>query len=279
MAQYAMVIDVGRCTGCYNCFVACRDEHAGNDYPPIAAAQPDAGQRWIDLRVEERGSFPKVKVWHIPVPCLHCADAPCMRAATGGAVYRRDDGVILIDPEKAHGQRTLVASCPYGAIFWNEGLNLPQKCTFCAHLLDQGWKEPRCVESCPTQAIVFGDLDDRRSDVAALQGSTAVERLDPQSGGDALVAYFGLPRLFLTGEVVLADDADAPARGVAIVLRRNGEALTTATDNYGDFEFDGLASGDYTLVVEHPGYAPREIPVRTGGQPNLGTIVLEPRDS
>ena len=100
MARYGMVIDVSRCIGCYNCFLACRDEHAGNDHRPITLAQPAAGHRWINIREQERGSFPKVKVSHIPVLCLQCADAPCIGAATNGAVYRREDGIVLIDPDK-----------------------------------------------------------------------------------------------------------------------------------------------------------------------------------
>ena len=108
MTRYGMVIDVDRCIGCYNCFLACRDEHAGNDHRPVAAAQPEAGQKWIDVREHERGSFPKVKVSYVPVPCLHCADAPCISAATDGAVYRRADGIVLIDPDKAVGQRDIV---------------------------------------------------------------------------------------------------------------------------------------------------------------------------
>jgi Fe-S-cluster-containing dehydrogenase component len=276
MTRYGMAIDVDRCTGCHSCFLACRDEHAGNDHRPISAAQPQVGQRWIDVREVERGSFPKLKVSHIPVPCLHCADAPCTGAARGGAVYRRGDGIVLIDPEKAVGQRGLVASCPYGAIFWNEALNVAQKCTLCAHLLEAGWKEPRCVEACPTQAIVFGDLADPASEVARARASRPVERLEPAGNGEALVVHLGLPKPFLAGEIAFADNSEMPAEGVTVVLQRAGEALTAAADNYGDFEFAGLAAGEYQLVVEHPGYARREIRVHTDGQPNVGTIVLEP---
>jgi Fe-S-cluster-containing dehydrogenase component len=66
---------------------------------------------------------------------------------------KRADGIVLIDPEKSVGQRSLVAACPYGAIWWNAEKNLPQKCTLCAHLLDTGWKAPRCVQACPTGAL------------------------------------------------------------------------------------------------------------------------------
>ncbi len=168
MTTYGMVIDVSRCTGCHNCFLACRDEHVGNDYPPIAAAQPQSGHRWMDVQEYERGKFPRVRVDYLPLPCQHCKEATCVSKAQGGSVYRRADGIVVIDPEKAVGQREIVLSCPHRVIFWNEAKNVPQKCTFCAHLLDKGWKQPRCVEACPTQALVFGDLDDPDSEVSQL---------------------------------------------------------------------------------------------------------------
>lgn len=277
MARYGLVIDVSRCVGCYACFLACRDEHADNDHPPVSLAQPAADQKWIDVRERERGSFPKVKVDYVPVPCLHCADAPCIRAATGDAMYRRDDGIVLIDPVKAVGQRDLVAACPYRVIFWNEAKNVPQKCTLCAHLLDDGWKQPRCAEVCPTQAIVFGDTADPRSEIAKLRAGKRVEDLHPEFTTKPLVQYLGLPKRFVAGEVVFADHIDEPAEGVGIVLHREGERLTARTDNYGDFEFDGLTeAASYCLLIEHPGYRAREVAVPARACLNLGMIVLEP---
>jgi len=274
MARYGMVIDVDRCTGCYACFLSCRDEHAGNDHLPVALAQPE-GQSWIKVSEVEQGSFPKVKVSYVPVPCLQCADAPCMGAATGGAIYRREDGIVMIDPDKAAGQRAIAAACPYGAIFWNQERNSPQKCTFCAHLLDDGWKAPRCVEACPTLALVFGDLDRADSEVSRRRAEKPVEELLPQLATRPLVSYFGLPARFVSGEIVLADRPDQCAEGVTVVLRKGKQALTATTDNYGDFEFRNLdADADYVLSIEHAGYKSREFTARAAAF-NLGTIVLE----
>ena len=276
MTRYGMVIDVDRCTGCFNCFLACRDEHAGNDHPPVSAAQPD-GHSWIKVRELERGSFSKVKVSYVPVPCLQCTDAPCMRAATGGAMVRRPDGIVIIDPDKAVGQRGIVSACPYGAVFWNEARNLPQKCTFCAHLLDDGWKEPRCVESCPVQALVFGDLDDPASDVARLRAERRIEALAPKPAAQPPVGYLGLPACFLAGEIVLGDRSEECPEGVPVRLRHRQQMVAVATDNYGDFKSNGLKpDAEYVLSIEHAGYEPRELRVDSDADPNVGTIVMEP---
>ncbi len=274
MARYGMVIDVSRCVGCYSCFLACRDEHASDDHQPVAIAQPQTGQKWIDVREGERGAFPKIRVSHIPVPCLHCDEAPCISAGRG-AVYRRDDGIVLIDTKKSVGQREIVPACPHGVIFWNEARNIPQKCTFCAHLLDDGWKEPRCVEVCPTQAIVFGDLDNPVSDIAKLTAAGRIEDLHPEYGLKPAVRYIGLPKRFAVGEVVLADLTEVPAEGVRVSLHGGGEVLATRTDNYGDFVFEGLADDvEYLLRIEHLGYRPHQQALRTLDDLNVGTIVL-----
>jgi len=150
MRSYGMIIDLDKCSGCYNCFLACRDEHYGNDFPPIASAQPFHNHFWMQILEKERGKYPKVKMSFIPKPCFHCDDPPCAKPSVNGGVYKRPDGIVIIDPKKSVGQKEILSACPHRVIFWNEEKNIPQKCTLCAHLLDQGWKEPRCVEACPT---------------------------------------------------------------------------------------------------------------------------------
>ena len=212
--RYGMVIDVSRCVGCYSCFLACRDEHANNEHLPVAIAQPPTGHKWIDVREVERGSFPKIRVSHIPVPCLHCDEAPCI-AAGGGAVSRREDGIVLVDVAKSVGKRDIVAACPEGVIFWNEARNTPQKCTFCAHLLDDGWKEPRCVEDVPDPSARLRRPGRSASEIAKLAAADPVEDLHPEYGLKRAVRYIGLPKRFVVGEVVLADMAEVPPRASA----------------------------------------------------------------
>lgn len=274
MARYGIVIDITKCNGCYNCFLSCRDEHCGNDYPPYSLAQPWTGHFWMRIIERERGKYPKVKVAYTPVPCMQCDNPLCVAASKDGAVYRRPDGIVIIDPEKAVGQKEIVSSCPYRVIYWNEEKNIPQKCTFCAHLLDDGWKEPRCVEACPTGALVFGNIDDPNSEVSKLMASGKVEILHPEYSLREKVRYIGLPKRFIAGTVVFGDK-DECAENVDVILIGEGERKTTKTNNYGDFEFEGLPEeSGYTVKIEHPGYAPKEFHVRTKIDVYLGEIIL-----
>lgn len=203
MGSWHLVIDVDLCEDCNNCFLACKDEHVDNDWPGYAAPQPRHGQRWIDILRKERGRYPLVDAVYLPVPCMHCDTAPCI-AAGAGAVRKRDDGIVLIDPARARGMRDLPASCPYGAIFWDESTDLPQKCTLCAHLLDQGWSETRCTQACPTGALrlVYSfDAGSAGAEAASAGRSGAspaaasgLEVLHPEYGTRPRVLYRNLRR-------------------------------------------------------------------------------------
>ena len=111
----------------------------------------------------------------------------------------------MIDPVKAKGNKELINTCPYRQIEWNEELQLPQKCIMCAHLLDKGEKVPRCVESCPTGALMFGDLDDPTSEVAKLVASGKTEVMHPEFGLKEKVTYIKLPKKFVAGTVIYGD--------------------------------------------------------------------------
>jgi Fe-S-cluster-containing dehydrogenase component len=277
MSRYGMVIDIDKCNGCYSCLLACRDEFEGNDYLPYSISKAIEGKSWMRILEKERGSTPKVKVDYIPIPCLHCEDAPCVKSSSNGAVYRRPDGIVIIDPEKARGDRNILSSCPHRLIYWNEEKDTPQKCTFCAHLLDKGWKQPRCVEACPSGALVFGDLDDPESEISKLTASSKTEELNPEFGLKAGVTYIGLPRKFIAGEIVLGDKNDECAAGIKVCLSDGASETECETDGFGDFEFEGLEQGkEYTIRVHHTGYLAREIPVVTHTDVNMGVIELEP---
>ncbi len=277
MTRYAMTIDLHRCIGCYNCQIACKDEHVGNDFPPLAVAQPTFGHFWMGIEEKERKLAPShIKVVYIPKLCQHCGEAACIRAARNGAVYRRPDGIVIIDPEKAVGQKQLVEACPNGAIFWNEEKNLPQKCTFCAHLLDDGWSEPRCVQTCPTGCLHFGDLDDPGSDIARFQRENQPEVLRPDLETRPSVTYVGLPKPHVSGTVIYGD-RDECASGIALSLKGPSAVLTARTDPFGDFAFDNVAPGTYSLECRVEGYAPcMKTFEMTGDILYLGEIFLQP---
>lgn len=274
MARYGMVINCEKCVGCYNCFLSCQDEFCGNAYEGYSAAAPAEGHNWMRVIDKERGAFPKVKVAYIPKTCMHCEKAKCIEAAQDNAVYRRSDRIVIIDPLRAVGQRQLVAACPYRVIEWNEEKQVPQKCNLCAHLLDRGGKEPRCVEACPTGALIFGDLDDKQSTISHVMNQTATESLCPEFNLEENVVYTGLPKRFVSGTVVYKDKNQC-AENVEIELSDKTETRTTKTNGFGDFEFEGLeASKSFSLKIRPPGYKEKVIRCNTSKDIHLGDIYL-----
>ena len=275
MTKWGLVIDISKCNACYCCFTACKDEYWDNDYPPYTAAQPRHGQLWMNLPKTERGKHPHIKVVYMPLPCMQCQDAPCVKAGKNGAVYKRPDGIVVIDPQKAEGQEQVVKSCPYGVIYWNEEKKLPQKCTFCAHRLEQG-QIPRCVQACPTGAMTFGDLNDPKSEVSKLIKSAKAEAFHPEWNTGPSVYYIDLYRItgsFIAGTVVFGD-TDECAENVTAILSADGKSVKSVTNNYGDFEFDGLDAGKYRLNLECAGYTPKTIDIDLKTDNYLGEIIL-----
>ena len=136
MKKWNLVIDVENCNNCHMCSLACKDEFVGNSFPGYSAEMPKRGADWIKMNKKERGQTPMIDIGYIPTMCQHCDDAPCMKAAKNGAVTKRNDGIIIIDPEKSKGQKQIVESCPHGSISWNEELEIPQIWFFDAHLLE-----------------------------------------------------------------------------------------------------------------------------------------------
>lgn len=275
--RYGMVIKTDECIGCYNCFLTCQDEFCGNAYEGYAAAAPKEGHNWMRISETERGQYPRVKMAYVPKTCMHCDDAKCIEAAENGAVYRRPDGIVVIDPVKAVGQKQIVASCPYRVIEWNEAAQLPQKCNMCAHLLDRGDKEPRCVESCPNNAMVFGDLDDPGSEISRLVKQGAAEPMNPDFNLKEKVLYIGLPKRFVAGTVVFKDKNES-AGNVQVELCGKNETKQTRTNGFGDFEFEGLeANQSFQLKISQPGYKDKKVKCSTAVDTHLGEIYIVPQ--
>lgn len=264
------VMDDSLCVGCYSCQIACKDEHVGNDWSPYAKPQPDTGQFWMRITEAERGSIPQVMVSYTHVPCQHCDgdNVSCMKACpVQGAIYRRPDGLILIDPNKCTGCRKCADACPYDAIFINQDLNIAQKCTGCAHLLDQGWKVPRCVDNCPTKALQFGE----ESEFTAV--TAKAETLHPEYGLKTRVRYLNLPKTFVAGCVY--DPAKKEViEGAVCTLTGGGVTLTQNTSAWGDFWFENVKAGTYSLKIEAGGKTKTLDNVNASKDVGLGDIAL-----
>ena len=268
----AFYIDLSQCNGCYCCQIACKDEHVGNDWTPIAKPQPDTGQFWIGLTELIRGQVPKVKITYLPRLCHHCDDAPCIESCKFDAIYKREDGLVIIDGDKCTGCKLCKDACPHDMIFWNTSLNIPQKCTGCAHLLDNdpNWKVPRCVDQCPTAAIQFGEEEDFKDFIAE------AETLNPEYGTKSRVYYKHLPRKFVAG-TVYDPEINEVHIGAKCTLQdaESKESFTAETNSWGDFVFDGLKDDrTFTLTIEKGGKSVIKDNILTDKDLSLGDIAL-----
>ncbi len=251
--KWNMIVDVAKCENCHNCVLAVKDEFIGNDFPGYSAPQPGQGHEWLRISRKIRGTDHLVDVAYRPSMCNHCDDAPCVKAS-GGCITKREDGLVLIDPVKAKGRQDLVEACPYGNIWWNEELSIPQHWTFDAHLLDNGWKEPRAVQACPTGAMKSVKHSDEA--MARMVQAEGLETMPSRKGAKPRVWYKNMYRFtkcFIGGSVV-AQVAGVPdcIEGAAVTLLRGGKKVAeTRTDTFGDFKFDGLDAdgGEYDVQV------------------------------
>jgi Fe-S-cluster-containing dehydrogenase component len=272
MGKKVFVVDLSICNGCYNCQFVCKDEHAGNDWTPYAKPQPEIGQFWVKVDERVHGTVPKVKVSYRPHLCMHCDNAPCMSACPAGAIKKREDGLVVASPEKCTGCRNCVDACPYSAIYFNEDLNIAQKCTGCAHLLDSGWTEPRCVDACPTLALRFMDEDDARDLIAKAE----VWKPELKDSVHPRVYYLNVPKKFIAGTVYDPVEEEVII-GAACTLTEAGSdrKYKVTTDNYGDFWFEGLPDGRFSLEIKAGGKVKVFDSLDTAGADiNLGDIPL-----
>ena len=107
--QLGFVIDHSRCIGCHACTVACKSE---NDVPL------GSFRTWV--KYTEQGEFPSVKRNFAVLRCNQCSDAPCKTICPTGALSKREDGIVDVDPKACIGCKSCMHACPYDALYINE---------------------------------------------------------------------------------------------------------------------------------------------------------------
>ena len=198
MKRYGMVIDLKKCIGCHACTMACKAEQ---NVPRKVF--------WSTVQEKEIGLFPRATRIFLPILCNQCRNPWCVDVCPTGATYQRNDGIVMIDYDQCIGCRACVEACPYQArtsvkdnrTLYGDGITtfekpvarpvekgVASKCNFCFHRVDEG-RVPACVEVCPTECRIFGDLEDRESKVFELINSSRAFQLLPEKGTDPSVYY------------------------------------------------------------------------------------------
>ncbi|MDR3294323.1 MAG: 4Fe-4S binding protein [Clostridiales Family XIII bacterium] len=266
----AITIDLTVCNGCYACQIGCKDEHVANNWPGYAKPQPNVGHFWLKIDEKVRGSTPKVKIAYRPHICMHCGT--CIEICPQKAIYRREDGLVIIDPDKCTGCMNCVSKCPYEAIYYNKDLLVAQKCTGCAHLLDDGWKQPHCAVNCPNEAIKVVEVDS----LDGLKNDPQYEAVKPELGLPVRVFYKGILHRFVAGTVYDPVEKEVLI-GAKLSLKNKatGEARELETDWAGDFWFhDVCDNADYALTIAHGGKTKQIDGISTADDVNLGDIAF-----
>ena len=198
MKRWGMVIDLKRCIGCNSCTAACTNNKGT---PP--------GIFYRRVLEKMSGKYPAVRRDYLPMQCMHCEEPPCVSACPSGAFAKREDGIVQIDRDKCYGARACRVACPYNAIaflekikpYFPDGITATEKlwheshlegtackCDFCADRVDEGLK-PACVQACPTDALVFGDINDPHDDLSALIKARSGKQLHGELGTNPSVYY------------------------------------------------------------------------------------------
>ncbi len=165
--RYGMVHDETACIGCTACTEACREVNN----------VPEGVSRLEILRSEPQGEYPNVDYRFTRKSCQHCENAPCTYVCPTGAAYKDPaTGIVDVDKDKCVGCGYCLAACPYQVRFFNPVDKSADKCNFCRDTNLANGKQPACVESCPTNALVFGDLNDPASEINHVLASKVVYR-------------------------------------------------------------------------------------------------------
>lgn len=276
--KWTLIVDVEKCENCNNCYMTLLDEYVDNTFPKYSEPCPRHGHHWIQLETHERGQGSLMDVAYLFSTCNQCDNAPCIKAAKNSAIYKRADGIVMIDPETSKGQKDLVKACPYGNIWWNEELEIPQKWSWDAHLLDVNWKEPRPVSVCATGCLKAIALADTELKEIIIQEK--LETLYPEFNTKPRLYYKNLYRFnkeHIAGSIAKKENniEDVVVGAQIILLKDNKEIRTCTTDAFGDFKFDAISpnSGEYQIKIIHTDQE-KEMSHNMEQSINLGVIYL-----
>ncbi len=178
MSKYYLLQDPERCIGCLCCEVSCKtDKNLG--VGPALCKNEMIGP------VSVKG-MPRVRF--VFMPCFHCEEPWCLKVCPSGAIKKRPDGIVFIEPSLCIGCKSCIIACPWGACQWNPSTHKAVKCDYCKDRLDAGLK-PACVTKCLTQCLDFGESsklpDSRRAKFAQAVAAGTFDPAGPQGTGRA----------------------------------------------------------------------------------------------
>jgi Fe-S-cluster-containing dehydrogenase component len=201
---YGMGIEVAKCIGCGKCVEACKTENNVPKEPfffrtwveryviknddSVVVESINTGKKQADKTVDEKDIL---RSFFVPKTCNQCANPPCVQVCPVGATFSTDDGVVLVDGDRCIGCRYCIQACPFGARYLHPQTKTADKCTFCYHRVVKGLL-PACVEVCPTQARIFGDLRSRASELVRFHRMNKIHVLKPYLNTEPKVYYSGL---------------------------------------------------------------------------------------
>jgi Fe-S-cluster-containing dehydrogenase component len=176
--RYAMLIDLNRCVGCYACQATCKAEYN----IPFGAFR-------CKVEIYRSGTYPNINKFFLPRFCNHCDNAPCIEACEEKALFKNQDGIVLLNDSKCNSCQMCYDKCPYNAIDISSFTGQVEKCDFCFDGRVTKGLLPVCVQSCMGKAIIFGDIYGKKSEIAAALEKLQIKVLKPELATGPSVFY------------------------------------------------------------------------------------------